>query len=171
MLEEVVFKLRLKKKKKKEWVRKKKVGREWEKVKRLMSNEFWKETFHVRRCGCNSNSSFILWGFIFPPQYYFTLIPKMYFSLDIPLRGQAFYEDSLASLLSDWFEHSTWGGPATCSPKHVFKSSSQRSTGLYFSALLHLDGATWPHAVLLLPQNGYEKVYFLQFGSLSPYAR
>ena len=40
--------------------KRKKVGREWEKVKRFRSKEFWKETFHVRRRGCNSNSSFIL---------------------------------------------------------------------------------------------------------------
>ena len=40
MLEEVIFKLRLSKKKKKERLRKNKVGREEEKVKRFRSNEF-----------------------------------------------------------------------------------------------------------------------------------
>jgi len=165
-----MFKLRLKKKKK-EWVRKKKVGREWEKVKRFTSNEFWKETSHVRRCGCNSNSSFILWGFIFPPQYYFTLIPKMYFSLDI----HSGVKPSMRTLWPLFFQ-TDLSIPSGEVQLHVHQNM--------FSNLLlsiALDYISQPSCILMGPHDHMlcyfchkmvmKKVYFLQFGSVSPYAR
>lgn len=95
-------------------------------------------------------------GVSFFPQQYFTWILNISFSLDIPLKGHFLYEAYPALSRSSL---------ATYSPNPILKYSPHHTIGLYISALLHLYGVTWPHAVSLLGQNGYEKAYLLHSGS------
>lgn len=65
-------------------------------LKWFKSNELWKETFQMGRCGCISNLSFIFWGFIFPMTLFHSNIQN-YFTLDIPLKGHLYEGFSVPS--------------------------------------------------------------------------